>query len=174
MKSFDLLVQRFYQLVGRTFTHVPGLARRWGRRFDALKFEDVPFTPMWKPLHKAKIALITTGGVHLRSQPAFDMRDPRGDATFRVIPPETPLSDLTITHDYYDHRDADRDMNILFPVELFQRLVQAGFVGGLGTSFGFMGHIEPPHLETLLHQTGPQVAGMLKQERIDAVLLTPA
>ena len=33
---------------------------------------------------------------------------------------------------------------------------------------------EPPHVETLLRVTAPQVAGKLKQERVDAVLLTPA
>jgi hypothetical protein len=37
-----------------------------------------------------------------------------------------------------------------------------------------MGHIEPPHVETLIRRTAPEVAGMLRQEQIDAVLLTPA
>jgi D-proline reductase (dithiol) PrdB len=174
MAMFDPIRKQLYNIVGRLYSKVPFLARNWGRRFDALQFDQVPFAPMRVPLAQARIALITTGGVHRRDQPPFDMADPAGDATFRPIPAGTTSDDLTITHDYYDHRDADQDLNILFPLALMRELVAAGRIGGLGTSYGFMGHIEGPHLETLLRTTAPQVAGMLKQERIDAVLLTPA
>ena len=150
------------------------LARRWGRRFDALTSDDVPFTRLRKPLHSCRIALITTGGVHLRTQQPFDMGDSRGDPSFRAIPADTPAEQLTITHDYYDHRDAERDLNILFPLALGRELVARGALGSLGTGYSFMGHIEPPHVETLLRRTAPEVARRLRQEQIDAVLLTPA
>lgn len=150
------------------------LARSWGRRFDALTSDDVPFTRLHKPLHACRIALITTGGVHLRTQQPFDMGDSRGDPSFRAIPTDTPAEQLTITHDYYDHRDAERDLNILFPLALGRELVTRGALGSLGTGYSFMGHIEPPHVETLLRRTAPEVARRLRQEQIDAVLLTPA
>jgi D-proline reductase (dithiol) PrdB len=174
MSSSDGLRQRIYRFVGALYSRIPTLARGWGKRFDALQFSDVPFAPMRVPLNRATLALITTGGVHLRDQQPFDMADPRGDATFRIIPANTPREQITITHDYYDHSDAEKDLNILFPLDMINRLVQVGCVGALATSYGFMGHIEPPHVETLIHKTAPQVAGMLKQERVDAVLLTPA
>ena len=44
----------------------------------------------------------------------------------------------------------------------------------LADGYGFMGHIEPPHVQTLLARTAPEVAGRLKQQRVDCVLLTPA
>lgn len=174
MSERDWLVQRIYRLVGALYSRVPVLARSWGRRFDALAFDTVPFARPSKPLRQSRLALITTGGVHLRSQPGFDMADPRGDASFRAIPAATPPEALTITHDYYNHSDAERDLNILLPIALGRELEQAGTIGGLATCYGFMGHIEPPHVATLLRKTAPQVAGMLKQERVDAVLLTPA
>jgi D-proline reductase (dithiol) PrdB len=174
MSQSDNLRQRIYRLVGALYSRIPFLARGWGKRFDALQFDDVPFAPMQVALNRARLALITTGGVHLIDQPPFDMADPRGDATFRIIPATTPRERITITHDYYDHSDAEQDLNILFPLDMLRKLVQVGCVGSLATSYGFMGHIEPPHVETLIHQTAPQVAGMLKQERVDAVLLTPA
>jgi D-proline reductase (dithiol) PrdB len=170
----DPIRKQLYNLVGWLYSRVPALARDWGRRFDALQFDQVPFVPMRVPLAQARIALITTGGVHRRDQPPFDMVDPTGDATFRVIAADTDAAELTITHDYYDHRDAEEDLNILLPIALIRELVAAGHIGAVGTSYSFMGHIEPPHLETLLRTTAPQVAGMLKQEQIDAVLLTPA
>jgi D-proline reductase (dithiol) PrdB len=174
MSQRDNLRQRIYRLVGALYSRIPFLARGWGKRFDALQFNDVPFAPMQVPLNRARLALITTGGVHLIDQLPFDMADPRGDATFRVVPADTPRERITITHDYYDHSDAEKDLNILFPIDMLRRLVQVGCVGSLATSYGFMGHIEPPHVETLILKTAPQVAGMLKQERVDAVLLTPA
>ena len=174
MPDGDELRQRIYHMVGRLYTRMPWMARRWGRRFDALAFDTVPFVPLRTPLRECRIALVTTGGVHRRSQPGFNMADPRGDASYRAIPPDTAPEALTITHDYYDHRDAERDLNILFPLGLFRDLVRGGQIGSLATCYSFMGHIEPPHVTTLLQRTAPQVADKLKQEQVDAVLLTPA
>ena len=174
MPDGDTIRQRIYHMVGALYSRVPALARRWGRGFDALSFDDVPLARIRKPLRECRIALITTGGVHLRDQPPYDMADPRGDPTFRIIPAETPRARLAITHDYYDHADAERDLNILLPLGLFRELAARGWIGALATCYGFMGHIEPPHVATLLEVTAPQVAGKLKQERVDAVLLTPA
>lgn len=102
------------------------------------------------------------------------MADSHGDPSFRVIPADTARDQLMITHDYYDHRDAEADLNILYPLALLRELAAAGRIGAVASGYGFMGHIEPPHVETLLHKTAPQVAGMLRQEQVDAVLLTPA
>lgn len=159
---------------GRLLTSLPLLARRWGRRFDAVAGDAVPFVRLRKPLHACRIAFVTTGGVHLRSQPPFDMSDSRGDPSFRAIPADASAEQLMITHDYYDHRDAERDLNILFPLALGRELVARGALGSLGPSYSFMGHIEPPHLETLLRRTALAVAQQLRQEQVDAVLLTPA
>lgn len=170
----DTWRQRLSRAFGQALSLAPGLAREWGRHFDALRFEETPLVPLRTPLRACRLALITTGGVHLTDQPPFDMGDSRGDPSYRVIPADTPPARLTITHDYYDHRDAEADMDILLPIALVRDLVAAERIGALATCYSFMGHIEPPHVETLLRRTAPQVAGMLKQERVDAVLLTPA
>lgn len=162
------------RLLGRLYTRLPALARRWGRGFDALGSDTVPFVRPRKPLRRSRLALITTGGVHLHDQPPFDMGDSRGDPSFRAIPADTPPAQIAITHDYYDHSGARRDLNILFPLGLGRELAERGVIGGLGTGYGFMGHIEPPHVETLLRRSAPEVARRLRQEQIDAVLLTPA
>ncbi len=151
----DRLRQRVSRAYGQLLTRFPALARRWGKQFDAGAGDHVPFVRLRKPLHACRLALVTTGGVHLRTQPPFDMDDSRGDPTFRAIPTDTPAEQLMITHDYYDHRDAERDLNILFPLALGNELVARGALGGLGTSYSFMGHIEPPHVETLLHCAPP-------------------
>ncbi len=140
-----------------------------------MEFDDTPWTPFTKKVSKSRVALITTGGVHLKQDPLFDMRDPAGDPSFREIPAEAAESDLTITHNYYDHSDADKDINVVFPLERLRELAATDELGSVNhRHFSFMGHILPPHIETLINDTGPQVARLLQQDAVDIVLLTPA
>jgi D-proline reductase (dithiol) PrdB len=51
--------------------------------------------------------------------------------------------------------------------------VEEGIVGGLNhRHFSFMGAIHDP--EPLIRETAPEVAGMLADDGVDAVLLTPS
>ena len=156
-------------------TAIPSLGERFAAGYRAERQDGgVPWVPVKKPLTASTVALVTTAGVHHRDQPAFDMHDPDGDPSFRELDLERPTDSLMITHDYYDHSDADRDLNVVLPVERLRELVAAGEIGGLAPrAYGFMGHITGPHLETLKRRTAPEVAARLKKARVDAVLLAP-
>ena len=102
------------------------------------------------------------------------MKDTNGDPTYRDIPKDASKEQLTITHDYYDHKDADKDINIVFPIDRLKELKETGEIGDLADiNFGFMGHIEAGHIYTLINDTAPEVADRLKSQGVDAVLLTP-
>ena len=160
--------------IARLTTRFPSLAKRFIDAFSPLETEGVPWTPLGKPLADCRVAVVTTAGVHHRDQPPFDMADPDGDPTFRIIDVSLPLSDLMITHDYYDHTDADRDINIVFPIQRLWELESDGLIGGVvSTHYGFMGHIVGRHIHTLVTQTAPEVARSLKKDEVDVVLLTP-
>ncbi len=112
--------------------------------------------------------------MHHRDQKPFDMDDPDGDPTFREIDMTRPMSDLKITHDYYDHSDADRDINIVFPMERLRELKEEKIIGNLARfHYGFMGHIDKAHIFTLISVSAPEVARRLKADRVDVVLLVP-
>jgi D-proline reductase (dithiol) PrdB len=163
------------RLLARAFTRFPRLAERWAESYDATSGGEIPWTPMTVPLARAAIALVSTAGVHLRAQPAFDMRDPDGDPTHREIPRDTARDQLMITHDYYDHRDADRDLNIVLPLDRLAELAAAGEIGAVAPRhFSFMGHIDRHHIRALTTQSAPAVAQALRADRVDAVLLAPA
>ena len=169
------LRQRLVALGGWAFTHVPWLGQLWARSTHGIAVQhEVPWSPLHTPLRDCRIALITTGGVHRRDQMPFNMDDLHGDATYRRIPPDTSTDQLTITHNYYDHTDADRDVNILLPLDRVTELVEQGMVASLGQCYSFMGHITGEHITTLVERTAPEVAQLLKHDKIDAVLLTPA
>jgi D-proline reductase (dithiol) PrdB len=164
-----------HRLLAKAFTRVPALAKRWLRSYAAAAVGEIPWTPLTKPLAACSIALVSTAGVHLRSQAPFDMDDPDGDPSYRLIPRDTPRNALTITHDYYDHRDADRDLNIVLPLDRLAELARAGAIGAVAPRhFSFMGHIDKHHIQTLRERTAPEVAQALREDGVDAVLLTPA
>lgn len=163
------------RLLARLFTQFPSLVERWAKSQNFVINSDTPWAPLSKELKDCRVALVTTAGVHLRSQPPYDMEDGEGDPTFREIPSWARLEDLMITHNYYDHRDADQDINVVFPVQRLKELEVEGAIGGIAPRhFSFMGHIIGRHIDTLTSRTAPEVAMMLKGDGVDAAFLTPA
>jgi len=157
------------------FRRLPWLGEVWARRRRVVEADSVPWTPMSKPVRESVVALVTTAGVHRRVDPPFDMTDPDGDPTFRVLPVEGPRAELTITHKYYDHAAADRDLNVVLPVDRLRELAAAGRVGGVAPRmYSFMGHVDGVHLRTLMEVTAPEVARRLRADGAEAVVLTPA
>ena len=156
-------------------TAFPSVGERFAAGYRAERQDEaVPWVPVSKPLSETTVALVTTAGVHHRDQPPYDMHDRDGDPSVRELDLGRPLDTLMITHDYDDHSDADRDPNVVFPVERLRDLAHAGEIGGVARlAYGFMGHITGRHLETLKRRTGPEVAGLLKKGGADAVLLAP-
>jgi D-proline reductase (dithiol) PrdB len=163
------------KIFGRLFTKHPALVNLWARHSNFIEFHSSPWTPLAKTTSQCRLSLVTTGGVHLMSQHPFDMMDPDGDPTFREIPAGTSPKDLGITHAYYDHTGADRDINVVFPIERVLELKNSGEIGDVNhRHFSFMGHITKPHISTLLNDTAPRVASALKADGVDIVILTPA
>jgi D-proline reductase (dithiol) PrdB len=156
-------------------TAFPSIGERFAAGYRAERQDDaVPWAAVTKPLAASTVALVTTAGVHHRDQQPYDMHDPDGDPSPRELDLARPLDSLMITHDYYDHGDADRDLNVVFPVERLRELVSGGELGSLARrAYGLMGHITGRHLETLKRRTAPGIAALLKQDRADAVLLAP-
>lgn len=133
---------------------------------------SIAWAPMLKPLAECTIALISTAGVHLKSQPAHNLLDPYGDASFREIPGATRASDLAVDHTHYDTTDANSDPNCVFPIDRLHELVEQGIIGAVAPiNYGFMGFI--PDGRILRDTTAPIVAKQLLNQSIDAVVLTP-
>ncbi|MFL6216079.1 MAG: glycine/sarcosine/betaine reductase selenoprotein B family protein [Blastocatellia bacterium] len=132
----------------------------------------VPYTPLDRELSRLSVAIVTAAGVHRKDQPAFNIADELGDLTYRVITPEAQASDLMVTHHHYDHTDADRDINVVFPIDALRALIAEGFIAGEARSHvGFMGYTM--QLKRMYEETAPQIADEIdKRSRADAVILT--
>ncbi|MGB9178140.1 MAG: glycine/sarcosine/betaine reductase selenoprotein B family protein [Pyrinomonadaceae bacterium] len=132
----------------------------------------VPFTPFDRELQKSTIAIVTAGGVHLKEQEAFNIADELGDLTYRVFTEDVDSSELMVTHHHYDHTDADRDINVVFPIDVLRDLKEEGFVGGVAKKHvGYMGYTM--QLKAMYEGTAREIANEIDRgSRADAVVLT--
>ncbi len=164
------------QLIAKIITRFPSLAQRFIAAYQPWESgETPPWTPVTRPLGECRVALVTTSGIHHKDQQPFDMLDSEGDPSFREIEGATIASNYMITHDYYDHGDAEKDLNIIFPIDRLRELQTEGVIGDLATRhYSFMGHIDGRHIATLVNKSARQLVGKLRQDAVDAVLLTPA
>ena len=163
------------QLLARAATRFPILAKKFTDSYTPRTSDgDIPWTSPSVPPHQAKLALITTGGIHHRHQIPFDMVDSAGDPSYRELDTATLFDDFVITHDYYDHSDADKDPNIILPLDRLKELVDEKILGSIAaTHYSFMGHIDGPHIDTLVNRTAVEIANKLRAEQVDIALLTP-
>jgi D-proline reductase (dithiol) PrdB len=131
---------------------------------------DIPLTKFTKSAKEAVFALITTAGVHLKTQPVFDVEG--GDPSVRFIPSSINENELMISHTHFDRSDADRDINCVFPLFRLRELATAGIIGGAArTHYGLMGYI--PDTSPLIDVTIPLIIKQLKEDKVDAVILNP-
>ena len=138
--------------------------------FPCMEHDDSPVTSMGKKLAGAKLALVTSAGLHLRGDQPFG----RGDSGFRVIPADADGKDVLMSHSSigFDHVPFYKDANITFPVDRLREVKERGVVGGLSENYySFMGAQRDP--SKILTDGAPEVAQRLLAEGVDAVLLTP-
>jgi D-proline reductase (dithiol) PrdB len=141
-------------------------------RYRAL--DPVPFTRPTKPLKQARVALVTTGGVHLPSQVPFDDELKCGDTSFREIPADADIATLGIAHksDAFDQSGFLADRNLGFPLERLREMAAHGEIGSLnGRALSFMGSITAPG--RLVKETAPAAAALLAADGVDAAFLVP-
>lgn len=133
--------------------------------------ETAPWTPLRKDLSACKVVLISSGGVYHKDQPAF--KADKNDLTFREIPKHVDVRELRISHDNYDHTDAEKDINCIFPIERLRELEREGFIKELAEiNFTFMGRIFKR--TQLLNEMIPWLIGRLQELQIDLAFLVPA
>lgn len=130
------------------------------------------FTPLTKPLADSRVALLSTAGVHLDDQEPFQVATVAGDPTHRLIPDDVDLSRLRFTHTHYDTSSAEKDPNVVLPIDRLHELVERGRVGEAAPfHVGMMGF--NPDAGKVADQLAPTVAGLLRDAEVDVALFVP-
>ncbi len=126
------------------------------------------WTPVTKELKDMAIALVTAAGVHEKKDKRFNLA---GDFTFRRVGDTTPSSELMVSHGGYDNGDVNKDINCMFPIDRIHELAKDGIIKAVApVHIGFMGG--GGNQEKFKNETGPEIARILKEEGVDAVLMT--
>ena len=149
-------------------------------------YDDRPFTPLRTPLEQARVVLFTSSGhfvagddprpfgvADMTQEEAIARIDDflRATPHLSVIPAGTPSSHLRVRHGGYDIRAAEKDPNVVFPLERVRELAAAGVIGELAPqAYSFVGAAAQTRLK---RETAPEWAATLRAQGVDAVLLVP-
>ena len=145
----------------------------WEREHHLEKIRDLPdfATTPWangSPLEKRRVAIVTTAGLQTRDDIAFKA----GSADYRVIPADAPAADIVMSHVSvnYDRTGFQEDVNVVLPVARLHELQRSRVIGSVAAfHYSFMGAAPIRALEP----KATELAGLLKKDRVDAVLLSP-
>ncbi|HOO38842.1 MAG TPA: glycine/sarcosine/betaine reductase selenoprotein B family protein [Deltaproteobacteria bacterium] len=162
------------------FRFMPPALRAWLMKdIPEMDFTgDIPWTPLKKPLAETTFSLMTSAGISLKGDEPFDMdrekREPTwGDPTHREIPRDTSEADIEVNHLHINTGYILEDLNVMLPMRRFSEFEDEGIIERLArTCYSYYGY----QLDSayLLEQTMPKVAARMRQEGVEAVLLTPA
>ncbi len=162
------------------FRFLPPSLKAWVQTFiPEGEFKgSIPWTPMSKPLSQTTIALVTSAGISLKSDPPFDMEREKkepiwGDRSFRTIPRETTEKDIEVNHLHINTTYVKQDINVMLPLARMVEFEREKVIARLApTAYSFYG-FQWQNTDFLKEAIEP-ISKRMKVEGVEAVLLTPA
>jgi len=146
---------------------IPPRVRASIEKLACATYDSTPFTT-GGPLRQRRVAILSTAGLHRRGDTRFKL----SATDYRIIPAETTPADLLMSHVSinYDRTGYIQDLNTVFPLERLKDMQSHGEIGAVADRhYAFMGATDPAGMSDEI----AQVAGMMKADRVDAVLLVP-
>ena len=151
-------------------TRLTDLPPAQAKRLAELECPDFATRP-WvtgPALSQRRVAIVSSAGLVVRGENPFRGRD----ADYRVIPTDTMPEQLLISHISinFDRTGFQEDWNIIFPLDRLGELAAEGAISSVAsTHYSFMGATDPVQMEPHARE----LAGRLKQDAVDAVVLPP-
>lgn len=128
--------------------------------------------PLIRPLSASRVGLVSSAGPFVAGDTPFDVDDPAGDPSFRLIPGNVDSRDLHFAHSHYDTSSAVADPNVVLPIDRLRELVADGQVGSASpVHVGMMG-FNPDPIE-IVEVSAPKVVEIFTAAEVDAVVLAP-
>ena len=142
--------------------------RRYLQKTRCPTFDTSPWVE-GPPVNRRRVSIISTAGLHVRADRPFTFEP--GDY-YRIIPGDIGADDLVMTHisTNFDHSGFQQDWNTVFPIDRLKELAEEGKIGSVADfHYSFMGAYDPAAME----QEARLVAGLLKKDHVDALILLP-
>jgi len=162
-----------------SYRFIDGLTKRVVKSWIKLEApREIPWTPLSRPLSDCTVALISSGGIALKTDRPFDQEGERqnpwwGDPSYRIIPQTAKADDIRVYHMHIDPRPAEQDLNCLLPMERLEELAEMRKIRRAAPfHYSYMGYqLEP---QKLLEESIPAIIEHLRADHVDVAVLIPA
>jgi D-proline reductase (dithiol) PrdB len=143
--------------------------RKFASSMPLPEFEETHFV-IPKPLSQAKVAIVTTAGLHRQGTSGFEI----GDSDFHYETLARHTRDLQLGHHSvnFDRGGFAADLNVVYPIDRLEELATAGVIGEVaGNHYAFAGNQSATVSEIRL-DSGPHCAKEMLAENVDVVIIT--
>jgi hypothetical protein len=134
----------------------------------------IPCTSPPASPREARVALVTTAGLHLKGDRPFrTTSDPLGDTGFRIVPAGATAAQLDLDAPYVDRRHIPLDPELALPLRALADLAAEGLCGPAAPRHASLsgGIVKPlPGLEA----SAAALAGIFAEDAVGAVVLLPS
>ncbi len=134
-----------------------------------VRLSPPPLVPLERPLSESTVMIVSSAGVHLRTDRPFEFVD---DLTCRRLPQTLVPTALRPCHPSPIRRPGRQDVNVVHPYQRLAELAEAGLIGAPA----------PFHVSTLgaikkvtriVTELGPAVAAAAREAGADLVMVVP-
>ena len=150
------------------------LRQGYEKPYQWANFDDVPFTPLKKPLSECRVGLIGTSEVAVKFDPETE-EDPINEENFRgvyQIPANVPTEKLYSRTKSFD-RNATHldDVNAYYPVHRLREAVADGRIGAMPDWFyrAYNNYSQ----RKVLEQEAPKALNFARRDELDAMIMVP-
>ena len=119
-------------------------------------------------LVERRVAIVSSAALIHRGEKPF----PFGSGEYRAVPSSWDSNEILMSHVSinFDRSGFQRDINTVYPIDRLRELAADGVIRGVAdTNYTIMGSSDPDGMA----DSADQIAGQLRQERIDSILLSP-
>jgi hypothetical protein len=150
------------------------LSQGYEKPYQWARFDDVPFTPLKKPLAECRAALVSTSDVAVRAPNGVDRVKGEDDQHGSVysLATDTPVETLFSRQEHYDqHATHLDDVNTYFPVSRLLEKVGQGRLSSLAPRCH--GVYTAYSQRTTSERDAPEVLRRCREDEVDVAILTP-
>ena len=157
-------------------THDYYRSQGYDKTYNYAYNEDIPFTPLNKPLSECRVTLVTTSSFVLLDEEGIPLEEARLMGTNEIevftVPSDWPEDRILCTSQDHDRYQTDmNDLNAYFPITRMQELLKEGVFESLSRDYyrtlPNYSHRKPVEVD------GPEILRQCREDNVDVALLTP-
>ena len=144
----------------------------YDKPYQWAEFDDVPFTPLSKPLSECRVTLVSTSEISIRGNESGDDEQMGIVGGSYTIPADTPVGQLySPSHSYDQYATTLEDVDAFFPTTRLHEAVAAGRIGSLTRRFH--GVFNAYSQRRTRERDAPAVLERCREDGADVAVLVP-